>query len=167
MEEWRTVEGWPVYEVSSHGNVRRDGRYLKHRTRGRIGENYPCIALHFNNIRKEAAVHILVASHFIGPKPDGLQVNHKDKDRFNARADNLEYVTPSQNVQHTYDTGRIPLKGSRNPAAFLTPAQVLDIRSKYIKGNSFYGQLGLSKAYGVKQSTIWMIVHNLSWKEVI
>ena len=57
-------------------------------------------------------VHTLVALAFIGPKPDGKEVDHIDKDRTNNYYKNLRYVTRKENmanvnysVPHT-DKGR-------------------------------------------------------------
>lgn len=48
-------------------------------------------------------VHILVAKTFLRDtyKP-GLQVNHKDGNRFNNHVENLEWVTASENELHSY-----------------------------------------------------------------
>ncbi len=35
-------------------------------------------------------------------------MNHKDSDKTNNRVDNLEYVTPAENVQHAYENGIHP-----------------------------------------------------------
>lgn len=40
---------------------------------------------------------------FIG-KADHLQVNHKDGNKMNNKLDNLEYVTPSENLLHAHQT---------------------------------------------------------------
>lgn len=52
-------------------------------------------------------VHQLVVFAFRGPSPDAttLEVNHLDGNRSNNHLDNLERVTRSQNVQHSYDSG--------------------------------------------------------------
>ena len=51
-------------------------------------------------------VHRLVADAFLPPPPSEAhtQVNHKDGDPANNCADNLEWVTRSENVQHSFDT---------------------------------------------------------------
>jgi len=51
--------------------------------------------------------HTVVAEHFLDP-PDSVdkdQVNHIDGNKQNNHADNLEWCTPSENVQHAHDTG--------------------------------------------------------------
>lgn len=48
-------------------------------------------------------VHRLVALAFLGPPlTDNLYVNHKDLDKGNNAANNLEYVTPAQNRTHYF-----------------------------------------------------------------
>ena len=51
-------------------------------------------------------VHRLVAQAFLPPPPSEKHtiVNHIDGDRANNRADNLEWVTPSENIRHSYAT---------------------------------------------------------------
>jgi hypothetical protein len=41
-----------------------------------------------------------------GPIPDDLQINHKDLNKQNNRLSNLELVTASGNIQHSYAHGR-------------------------------------------------------------
>jgi len=48
-------------------------------------------------------VHRVVAATFLGqPDAPDIQVNHKDSDRGNNHAQNLEYVTASQNSKHSW-----------------------------------------------------------------
>ncbi len=58
--------------------------------------------------KKNFYIHVLVANHFIennDPK-NKTQVNHKNKERDNNHVNNLEWVTPSENMFHciTYNT---------------------------------------------------------------
>lgn len=56
--------------------------------------------------QKHIEVHRLVALGFLGePENDKIEVNHIDGNKGNNTIDNLEYVTPSQNTQHSINTG--------------------------------------------------------------
>lgn len=58
--------------------------------------------------RKKHAVHRLVAHAFVEGFQTGLIVNHKNGSRSDNRAENLEWVTHSENLRHAYgELGRI------------------------------------------------------------
>ena len=56
---------------------------------------------------EELYIHRVVAHAFLGPSPsvDAWQVHHKDGKKENNHIANLEYVTCSQNHQHSYSSG--------------------------------------------------------------
>lgn len=56
-------------------------------------------------IKKRFFVHRLVAAHFVDGFEKGLVVNHKDGNKRNNKADNLEWVTRSQNDLHAFRNG--------------------------------------------------------------
>lgn len=66
---------------------------------------YAAVKLHTHNVKRTFLVHRLVASAFV-PNPNGLaEVNHIDGDKLNNSADNLEWVTHSQNMRHSIEAG--------------------------------------------------------------
>lgn len=81
---------------------------------------------------KHRLVHGLVCGAFHGPRPPGLEVNHKDGDKYNNRPENLEYVTRAQNVQHSFDSGlRESYKREAHPYAKLTEVKAAELRAEY------------------------------------
>ena len=45
-------------------------------------------------------VHVLVAEHFIGERPEGFDINHIDRNKLNNSVKNLEYCTHKENMRH-------------------------------------------------------------------
>lgn len=116
-ELWKEIEGTEGrYFVSNMGkvkSVKRD-RYLKPRV-DRYG--YETVVLWIGYDKKiYTTVHRLVAKAFI-ENPNGYNiVNHKDMNKLNNNADNLEWCTNQYNVQHWYTndkTAAINLKECR------------------------------------------------------
>lgn len=95
--------------TDARGNV-RNGKWLKP-----IPSNAGYLRIHtcINGKRKKVMIHRLVAAAFV-PKPSGkTEVNHKDGNKFNNAADNLEWVTPSENFIHALQLGLVV--NLRNP----------------------------------------------------
>lgn len=109
-ERWKDIEGYGgVYQISSAGRVRsrdrrvytymKPGRYMK-QNKSTCGYLYVSLAKADGTRSKHSYVHRLVAEAFI-PNPDGLtQVNHKNSDKTDNRVENLEWVTPQENILH-------------------------------------------------------------------
>lgn len=119
-EIWKDIPGYEgLYRVSNLGNVkslnwRNTGEaknlYLKPHRRG-----YLQVELAKNGIKKCFVVHRLVATAFL-PNDDLLpQVNHKDENKKNNRADNLEWCTQSYNAIYSLNKHpeRKPPRGGR------------------------------------------------------
>lgn len=111
-EEWRPVIGLEdVYSVSNMGRMRREARapgthpgyLLKPRP---DHEGYMKVNLKYQGRIIRKSVHVFVAAAFIGPCPEGQEVNHIDPDNANNRADNLEYTTHLENIRHSIRLGR-------------------------------------------------------------
>ena len=174
MEIWKKSVGH--FEVSNLGRVRsitrkvRCGRwgYTTYRTApGKIlkhqisANGYPRLSLSMGRSGKKlyVTVHSLVARAFIGPAR-GLQVNHKDLNKKNNHAENLEYMTAKQNSCHASEALRYS-HGTRNVNAKLNEDSVLSIRREYAKGG--VSQDSLAVRFGVTQINISCIVRKKTW----
>jgi hypothetical protein len=168
-EVWKDVIGYEgYYSISNKGRVRRDkqssgtqaGRILSNKHFD--GSGYFFIILSKNQIHKTTRVHILVARHFIGKRPKGYEINHKDGIKNNNCINNLEYVTSSGNKLHALKFGL--MKPSSHPFTKLTKEKALAIRREYVPFKN--PARVLAKKYGVCDSVIAEIVSGLAWKEI-
>jgi hypothetical protein len=125
----------------------------------RVG--YPTVCLHADGAQKTMLRHRLIAEALHGPCPYGREVNHKDGDKTNNRADNLEYVTRRQNMQHAADTGlQVHPRGAAHPLTRFTPGDVLEIRAARARGVT---GATLARLYGVAPTTIYAVANGQNW----
>ena len=101
MEQWIEAVGWPEYEVSSFGNVRRIVKtkskiYTRPVVPWEKKNGYMTVVLSCYPFRKYFLVHRLVFESFNGPK-EGLDICHNDGTRTNNKLDNLRADTRSGN----------------------------------------------------------------------
>lgn len=133
-EIWKNVVGYEnCYKVSNLGNVKsidrkviskrgycifKKGIYLK-KCKDKYGYEY--VLLSKNGIYKHMTIHRLVAIAFI-PNPDNLpQVNHKDEDKTNNKAENLEWCTSKYNNNygtHNKRAGESNKNGKRSKKVY-------------------------------------------------
>ena len=115
-EVWKDINGYDgEYQVSNLGRIKsvarlttrpcqygiREYRIPEKILRTRLGTSgYLCVNLHHEGKQVTEMIHRLVALHFCQGYRDGLVVNHIDEVRTNNRADNLEWITHTENVNH-------------------------------------------------------------------
>lgn len=126
-EQWRPVKDWEgIYEVSDQGRVQRvaprpdwkGGGRIHSATGKRVGVNparvlRPMLKSGYLQVCLSRGlgtevwrtVHALVTHAFIGPRPKGLSVNHKDGNKTNNRLENLEYLTYREQQLHAHANG--------------------------------------------------------------
>lgn len=116
-EIWKDIKGYEGrYQVSNMGNVKSlnynyTGKEKNLRARKPNTYNkYMAIELCKNNKKEVFFIHRLVAEAFIQNFKNLPVVNHKDGNKTNNKADNLEWCSYSSNVRHAYDTKLIKLK---------------------------------------------------------
>ena len=177
-EDWRAVPGWEgAYEVSSAGRVRSvtrtvvagrpvggvgprtyQGRVLR---AGLTANGYAQVSLTApGRPRYYAYVHDLVAAAFIGSKPAGLEVCHRNGTSHDNRAGNLRYGTRSSNQLDRHAHGSRWLVGEECGTAKLTAEAVRHIRRSPLSFRA------LGRLYGVCHKTIAAAARGESWAHV-
>lgn len=119
-EVWKDIVGFEGrYQVSNLGRVKslsfmqryllRNGKEAFRRTRERIrklksiNSGYTTVALWLDDVETTALVHRLVAEAFV--EGSGETVNHKDGNKQNNEASNLEWASYTDNHLHAVRTG--------------------------------------------------------------
>lgn len=161
-EEWRDIPCFPEYQASNCGRIRSKTRIINTEKctrlhRGKIispsiqNSGYYSISLRANNKILHGLVHRLVAETFLGPIPEGKEVDHINEDKLDNRIVNLRYLTRFDNA-------------SRSTLGFFrkeSNSMEHNPRTKIVVG---YGTDGvavkypcakyLSKIYGINYSTL-------------
>ena len=147
-EEWRVIEGFEEYAVSSLGRIKRivDGFNPPGRRTSKAGKilkpwptkgGYPELFLVGPSGRKRVRIHQAVCRAFHGPQPTPVhEVAHWDGYPPNVAASNLRWATKSENAKDMNRHGTNAIfghrpKGETHHSAKLSKAQVLEIAERY------------------------------------
>ena len=178
--EWRTIEGFGRYEISSEGQVRlafdvmmppggisgiqavrfKKGHILKPITK-RIGNTTRpgYLFIRDDGKRVNVLLHRLVALAFV-PNPHNLpMVCHRDGDTWHNAASNLYWGNGKQNSIDRWKHGTM-CYGEKAPAALLCADDVLNIRRQLREG---LPKELIAAQYGVKPRTIKAIKSGQNW----
>lgn len=105
LEQWRAIEGFPNYSVSSLGQIMRTGHTGRYAPatkplKAPIGPvGYRMVALHADGRQRTVALHTVVCEAFRGPRPSpDHQVAHGDGNKLNNQVSNLRWATRSENM---------------------------------------------------------------------
>ncbi|MFS9419110.1 NUMOD4 domain-containing protein [Citrobacter sp. C411] len=147
---------------ASHGSTQlRKGRWLKH---NHNVNGYKYVCLYKDGAKKNILIHKLVASHFVSGFSEGLQVNHIDGDKYNNSHINLEWVTPSVNISHSYGLEwRGNVKGERNGNSKISNDDVIKIKEMVANG---FPQCEVARLFGIHNSKVSRIVNGKAWRHV-
>jgi hypothetical protein len=180
-EQWKRVEGFPAYDVSNRGRVRS---YYRRGRGAHIADTpqrilkpvplttgYLSVGLRKNGELTTTRIHKMVALAFLPLADSSLQLNHKDGNKSNNTAENLEWVTARQNVRHYLNVlgGAIAnnfkeQQGEKNHQAKLTDSQAVTIRALYSTGE--YSHREIAKMYGVSKPTVGRIIRRQTWTHI-
>lgn len=174
---WKKIPKYSSYEASTYGEIKTfnwknkgierimkpaldNGGYLRTMLKGDDG------------VFKTVKTHRIIAETFIQNPLNKKEVNHKNSIRSDNRVDNLEWVTHSENVKHSFDNMMQTNMGECNPCATLSDKQVLEIRMNYKYGRKSKHEEGLTKKqiaemYNTTVPVIKRIIQNKTWKHLL
>lgn len=166
--KWKPIKNYEDrYEVSDTGLIkslkanRGVGSRLEDRQRKTtLNKGYESVALCKDGKLRYFQVHRLVAEAFIENPNDLPQVNHKNGNKLDNRASNLEWCTHQYNQIHARENGL--MGGERGNTTKLTERDIRAIRRLYPKVNS----RELAEAFDVGQNAVRKIINNETWKYV-
>lgn len=129
----------PIPGADAGYYITPDGLVLKAVATHMRGD-YKWAHVHEGGHQKSRAVHRMVAATY-APNPEHKpQVNHKNGDKLDNRAENLEWVTPRENTLHAH---RLGLTGRRHQ-----PVAMLDSEGCHVL-RTFYSMKEAAAALGV------------------
>ena len=115
MEIWKDIIGFEgLYKISNLGRVKSLGKgkstnplncVEKIMKNGLSKRGYEKIKLMKDGSYYYHSIHRLVAINFIDNPENKPQVNHIDGNKSNNKVSNLEWNTPKENIQHSFDNG--------------------------------------------------------------
>lgn len=180
-EIWKPVAGYDgLYEIINTGRVKYPCKKIKRYWRGRhqtfrrkekitVGhvnrKGYLEIKLQKGAIKKPCRVHRLVAQAFI-PNPNNLpQINHKDGDKKNNKATNLEWCDNSHNIKHAYENRLMDRRGEKQNTCKIKESDVLEIRDFYSKNPTAFLRVYAEKL-NITRNTVSNIIKRNIWKHI-
>ena len=150
--------GFPKYTIDDY-DITRDGKIISKKSGKEIkpqpnGKGYLRVGIG----GKLMFVHRLVAERYVSNPDNKSQVNHKDGNKSNNNADNLEWATNQENRNHAVKNG-LHTKGDQCSWSKLTQKAV-----DFIREHTEYNSKELAEIFNVSDSHIREIRRNESWK---
>ena len=159
-ELWKPLLEYKGIEVSSIGRIRkaanksRKERILTEFPKDRDGY-YRCSVQRLDGTWTSQPVHRLVAKAFIPRTKNRDIVNHIDGNRTNNRIENLEWVTPKENVIHSFKFGSRKICKQVPKKTILTDFQVNQIG----KLRELYTVNQIAKLFNIEYQSLKNIIH--------
>ena len=159
-ELWRPLLEYKGIEVSSIGRIKKAANK---RRKERILTEFPkdrdgycrCSVQKLDGTWTSQPVHRLVAKAFIENPENKSSVNHIDGNRTNNRVENLEWVTPRENVIHSFKYGERRACKQIPKRTILTDFQISQIDTL----RSLYTVNQMAKLFNIEYQSLKNIIH--------
>lgn len=143
---FKILDKYPKYEIYENGVIWSlyNDRPLKPQSKP---SGYQTVKLSVDKVSTSKYVHILVAEAFLEKAENKTQVNHIDSNPSNNRLSNLEWVTGSENMQHSAKTSEMR-----------KPVNQYDKKGKFVDWHKSISDAG--RAMGISKGAISTAVKN-------
>lgn len=160
VELWKEIPEYIGIKVSSIGRI---WKAANKRRRERILSEFPkdrdgycrCSVQKLDGTWTSQPVHRLVAKAFLPIEKGREFINHKDGNRTNNSVENLEWVTPRENVIHSFKYGARKECKSIPRKTILTDYQI----SQIDKLRELYTVNQLAKLFNIEYQSLKNIIH--------
>lgn len=152
--EYKGVEASSIGRIRKAANKSRKERILTEFPKDRDGY-YRCSVQKLDGTWTSQPVHRLVAKAFIPRTENKDVVNHIDGNRTNNRIENLEWVTPKENVIHSFKFGSRKTCKQVPKRTILTDFQVSQIG----KLRELYTVNQIAKLFNIEYQSLKNIIH--------
>lgn len=159
-ERWLVLSG-DHYAISDHGRMMRassrcgvlGGTILS----PGLSRGYRYCCIRRDGKQAMIAIHVAVAAAFLGPRPAGQIINHKDGNKLNNHISNLEYVTQRENIHHSRRMGLQKYKLTDADVMAIHKLLASGVRRKDIAGRFKCSQRHIGDiANGKRRGVIWV-----------
>ena len=167
IESWKDIPGFEgIYQVSNCGRLAS----FKVNPQGRVLSNvnatggYFSVVLRYGGKVRYTRMHRLVAEAFI-PNPENKpEVNHKDLNKQNTYASNLEWSTYSENVKHAIKAKPEMITGMNHYNQVIRPKRIrqLNLNGDFIA--EYRNGTDAAKASGVCSRNILQVAGKDEYK---
>ena len=165
MEIWKPIPGFEsTYEVSNLGRVKSYAQSAAGKLRAPLTNlrGYKQMILSKAGKNSIHSVHLLVCQAFIGQKPAGMEINHKNGIKADNRLENLEYCTKSENKSHSVNV----LKQGRGESHGMSKINEEIVREIRRLAATKMCHREIAAKFGITRPNVSYIVKGVAWRHI-
>ena len=151
------------YLISDSGLVYslKNNKYVKPQKNHR---GYLRVGIYINGKAYRVSIHKMVINTFGPQQKENQQVDHKDGNKENNDIDNLEWVSPSENIRRAFKLGlKSAFKGETHAASVYTDKFIDEMCKSISEGMSISEA---SRKFNFQRSYIYSIISGKNWAHI-